>query len=463
MDWIKENIGKADDFVRIVCLLEDSEATKFIELFGINRIKAIPHDLDSLKVLFERLPYEKHVSYCDALELPAIIKKFIRLNDIPRFMRKFPNKSILTKVFGINMLTYYSGGELFASFGKEWFSDWIVTCIKEKKNWIRVFRALNAIDQVQYFKDIELLVMNCIKTQIKTPKDFVEFLKLLHPEDKNEFIELFGINRIKEIPQNVESLGVLFCDMPDDRRWSYCQDLRFQWIFKQLKTQDEIRSFLSYFSCDKQSNLAKEFGTHFLTLYSVSDLYKSNFLERDGAFEFLLEEAKSHPDASQKFIEIIKTEELNPKEVATVVTKTSLGAFGINEAHALMMLYENTPKESHALIRKKLHGLASIQKQPEAWLALALIAQIENNHSQRDRFLNKISRGESKIAKPTFTFFKESSESGQEEGAICDALMKGNELENDIHGLNAFIRAYADKIKEMYSQKGPDSDPCFIC
>ncbi len=81
-----------------------------------------------------------------------------------------------------------------------------------------------------------------------------------------------------------------------------------------------------------------------------------------------------------------------------------------------------------------------------------MIAHTENNYSERDEYLDKLTSSPSQRAK--IVFFEDS---GQSEQVISRALLNCTELPTEVRGINAFIHVYSDQIRETMSQQRMDN------
>ncbi|OGV49061.1 MAG: hypothetical protein A3F46_09360 [Legionellales bacterium RIFCSPHIGHO2_12_FULL_42_9] len=118
-----------------------------------------------------------------------------------------------------------------------------------------------------------------------------------------------------------------------------------------------------------------------------------------------------------------------------------------NKAHALLTIYKEAPPLYQKVIATKLHELATDKKhaQPEAWLALAIVAFLEMEDDGIINCLNTLRTTQATGA--PLEFF--AARARREHDKVCKALLSGTELKRDVRGINAFITAYAEYIQTM--------------
>jgi hypothetical protein len=119
-----------------------------------------------------------------------------------------------------------------------------------------------------------------------------------------------------------------------------------------------------------------------------------------------------------------------------------------NTTHALMNIYLNAPSQYHSMIKKALQSFTN--NEPEAWLALAMIAHLDGDEAARESSIEHLSAYKAKRPKSTDSksiFFKKQFTTE----SLQHALSHGMLLDQDIRGINAFILAYSEEIYKTLS------------
>lgn len=127
---------------------------------------------------------------------------------------------------------------------------------------------------------------------------------------------------------------------------------------------------------------------------------------------------------------------------------------GLKDSNLITLLYAlSTRFEDHRRIKWALLALAQEGQQPEAWMALAMIAHTEQQSDLQEKYIEQLKTA----AKPTQrSIFSRGMPS---EKAVCNALLLCDarliKVDDDARHVRDFITAHAEKMRVV---RGLESD-----